>query len=49
MAAPYPISPAFSDWLQAAGVVAHGIEAAYVNEGWRGIAANREIPRGKSA
>ena len=41
-----PISSVFLAWLQKHGVVAHGIEAAFVDEGWRGVAATRELPAG---
>lgn len=41
------ISDSYDDWLQKAGVVKHGIEGAFVSQGWRGVVANREIPPGK--
>ena len=44
-----PISSAFHAWLQKHGVIAHGIEAAFVDEGWRGVAATRELPTGMSS
>ena len=44
-----PIPAVFLDWLQKHGVIAHGIEAAFVDEGWRGVAATRELPAGMSA
>ena len=40
------ISSAFFAWLQANGVVAYDIQAAYVAEGWRGIAAVNQLPAG---
>ena len=43
-----PISGVFLAWLQAHGVIAHGIEAAFVQEGGRGIAAQHELPAGMS-
>ena len=44
-----PISSVFHAWLQKHGVIAHGIEAAFVDEGWRGVAATREVPVGMSS
>ena len=44
-----PISSTFLAWLQKHGVIAHGIEAAFVDEGWRGVAATRELPAGMSS
>ena len=38
----------FSRWLSTHGVVAHGIQAAFVEEGWRGVVATEDIPAGKS-
>ena len=40
------ISSDFIAWLQANGVVAYDIKAAYVAEGWRGIAAVNQLPAG---
>lgn len=40
------ISPDFVAWLQANGVVAYDIKAAYVAEGWRGIAAVNQLSAG---
>jgi len=40
------ISSEFVAWLQASGVVAYDIKAAYVAEGWRGIAAVNQLPAG---
>ena len=42
------ISSEFVAWLQANGVVAYDIKAAYVAEGWRGIAAVNQLPAGVS-
>ena len=44
-----PISSVFLAWLHKHGVLAHGIEAALVVEGWRGVAATRELPAGMSS
>ena len=40
------VTPSFHDWLSKHGVVAHCIQAAYVEEGWRGICATQDIPAG---
>ena len=40
------ISSDFVTWLQDNGVVAYDIKAAYVAEGWRGIAAVNQLPAG---
>ena len=40
------ISSEFVAWLIANGVVAYDIKAAYVAEGWRGIAAVNQLPAG---
>lgn len=42
-----PISSVFLAWMQKHGVIVHGIEAAFVEEGWRGVAATHELPAGK--
>lgn len=44
-----PISSVFLAWLQEHGVIAHGIDAGFVDVGWRGVAATRELPAGTSA
>ncbi len=41
------ISSDFVAWLQANGVVVYDIKAAYVAEGWRGIAAVNQLPAGE--
>jgi len=40
------IDSEFVAWLQASGVVAYDIKAAFVAEGWRGIAAVNQLPAG---
>ncbi|KAL0036386.1 hypothetical protein WJX77_005489 [Trebouxia sp. C0004] len=40
------MSSEFDAWLQASGVVAYDIKAAFVAEGWRGIAAVKQLPAG---
>ena len=36
----------FRRWLSTHGVVAHGIQAAFVAEGWRGVVATGDIIAG---
>lgn len=43
-----PISSVFLAWLQEHGVIAHGIDPTFVEVGWRGVAATRELPAGTS-
>lgn len=37
---------AFFEWLREGGAQLHGIEAAYVEEGWRGVVATTDIDPG---
>ena len=41
-----PLSAEFCAWLQSHGIVTYGIQAAFVEEGWRGIAATEELSAG---
>lgn len=40
------LSSDFDAWLRVHHVIAHGIQAAFVAEGWRGIAATEDISAG---
>lgn len=43
------LSSDFAAWLRIHRVAAHGIQAAFVAEGWRGIAATEDISAGASS
>ena len=40
------LSSGFAAWLRIHHVFAHGVQAAFVAEGWRGIAATEDISAG---
>lgn len=44
-----PISPTFLAWLHKHNIITHGIAAAFVDEGWRGVAATEEVSAGVSS
>ena len=40
------ISPEYHHWCQTSGIKLHGIEAAFVEHGWRGVVATQDIQPG---
>lgn len=40
------ISPEYHHWCQTSGIKLHGIEAAFVEHGWRGVVATQDIEPG---
>ncbi len=40
------VSPVYKDWCEKSGIKRYGIEAAFVEHGWRGVVATEAIAAG---